>query len=141
MPTECPFPFAFTFSELTFMNAIHELGQLLISEPKCVQAMSSLFWTLDTFIYYSYSYENVTLLLNLANFCEVFAKVCESLRKFAKICESLRKFVNFCENLRIKKLSNLPIFQLLRPNFDKKFGFLVQRASKRPKMTRIYFSP
>jgi hypothetical protein len=31
MPTECPFPFAFTFSELTFMNAIHELGQLLIS--------------------------------------------------------------------------------------------------------------
>jgi hypothetical protein len=32
MPTECPFPFAFTFSELTFMNAIHELGQLLISE-------------------------------------------------------------------------------------------------------------
>jgi hypothetical protein len=34
MPTECPFPFAFTFSELTFMNAIHELGQLLISAYK-----------------------------------------------------------------------------------------------------------
>jgi hypothetical protein len=31
MPTECQFPFAFTFSELTFMNAIHELAQLLIS--------------------------------------------------------------------------------------------------------------
>jgi hypothetical protein len=48
---------------------------------------------------YSNSYENVTLLLNLANFCEAFAKVCENLRKFAKVCENLRKFAKICENL------------------------------------------
>jgi hypothetical protein len=38
MPTECPFPFAFTFSELTFMNAIHELGQLLISGIRLLES-------------------------------------------------------------------------------------------------------
>jgi hypothetical protein len=32
IPTECSFPFAFTFSELTFMNDIHELDQLLNSD-------------------------------------------------------------------------------------------------------------
>ena len=48
IPTECPFPFAFTFRELTFMNAIHELGQLLISEcPDSKSVGIVFFWHLD----------------------------------------------------------------------------------------------
>jgi hypothetical protein len=39
------------------------------------------------FDHYSYSNENVTLLLNLANFCEAFAKICENLGILAKICK------------------------------------------------------
>jgi hypothetical protein len=65
------------------------------------------------YILYSNSFENVTF----------FAIFFRKNYHISKVCEFLRKFANFCENLRIKKLSNLPIFQLLRPNFDKKFGF------------------
>ena len=55
---------------------------------------------MGTIYAYRNSYENVTLLLNLANFCETFAKICESLRKFANFCEYLRKFAKVCESLR-----------------------------------------